>query len=112
VEEMLMKATQGVIVRLNEFVKNLSTELENYYSEQFTYVKAPSIEVSEGPKFFKIISFDSSSRSVFCFIDKANGNILKASSWNAPAKHPRGSIFEKNYGWGTALNAYGAVYMQ
>ena len=31
--------------------------------------------------------------SVHCFVDNTNGNVLKAASWNAPAKHARGNIF-------------------
>ena len=33
-------------------------------------------------------------QSVYCFVSKKNGDILKAAGWNAPAKGKRGSIFD------------------
>jgi hypothetical protein len=29
---------------------------------------------------------------VYCFVDLTNGDILKAATWKAPAKHARGNI--------------------
>lgn len=31
--------------------------------------------------------------SVFCFIDKATGNVLKPATWATPAKHARGNVY-------------------
>lgn len=33
---------------------------------------------------------------VWGFIDKVSGDILKAASWSAPAKHARGNIYNEN----------------
>jgi len=50
-------------------------------------------------------------RSAFCFIDLTNGDILKAASWSAPAKHARGNIRVGSAadGWGHAIGCYGAA---
>jgi hypothetical protein len=50
-------------------------------------------------------------RSVYCFVDKTNGNILKSASWKAPAKHARGNIFSENNGLEN-MGPYGAAYLK
>jgi len=47
---------------------------------------------TRGSKYFKIIMNSDNSRSVYCFVDKRNGNIFKSAGWKAPAKGVRGSI--------------------
>jgi hypothetical protein len=64
-----------------------------------------------GRKYIRIISTSGGSRSAYCFIDM-KGNILKAASWKAPAKHSRGSVFDADYSWGKALGRYGAAYLR
>jgi len=49
--------------------------------------------------------------SVHCFVDKTNGNVLKAASWSAPAKHARGNIFDANNGLGS-MGEYGPAYLR
>ena len=36
----------------------------------------------------------------FCFVDKANGDVLKAALFNRPAKHARGNIYDSQGGLG------------
>lgn len=48
-------------------------------------------------------------RSVFCFIEKATGNVLKAGTWKAPAKHARGNIYEIGK---EGVGEYGAHYLK
>lgn len=44
---------------------------------------------------------DNQHGSAFCFIDKENGDVLKAASWKAPAKNfARGNIYDENNGLG------------
>lgn len=51
------------------------------------------------------------SRSVYCFLDYY-GNIYKSATWKAPAKHIRGTVFDKDYSWGISLGRYGAAYIK
>ncbi len=64
-----------------------------------------------GRKFVRIVKADAngSSRSVFCFIERTTGNILKADGWKRPAPHARGNIFGENPLAGTT--PYGAAYL-
>ena len=51
------------------------------------------------------------SRSSHCFINRANGDVLKAASWKAPEKkNPRGNIFGADPLRG--VTAYGTVYLR
>jgi hypothetical protein len=47
---------------------------------------------------------------VYCFVDYATGNILKAADYRAPAKHPRGNIFNANPLQGCGV--YGPAYLR
>jgi hypothetical protein len=47
-------------------------------------------------------------KSVFCFIDRETGDVLKAAGWKRPAKHARGNIFTGKDG----ITAYGGIYMR
>jgi MoaA/NifB/PqqE/SkfB family radical SAM enzyme len=70
-----------------------------------------SITAQPGRKYIKLVEETYGQRSVYCFIDY-DGNIYKAASWAAPAKHVRGSVFDQDYGWGKALSPYGAAYLR
>ena len=47
-------------------------------------------------------------RSVYCFIDMSNGDILKADGWAKPAKGARGNIFNVNCDVGFRADMNGA----
>ena len=55
------------------------------------------IEFESGSKYVKVVSISGGgSRSVHCFVEKANGNILRAASWKAPARNfVRGNVFDQ-----------------
>jgi hypothetical protein len=46
-----------------------------------------------GKKYARIVVHTNGSKSVYCFIDLNNGDILKANSYKTPAKGKRGNIF-------------------
>lgn len=53
----------------------------------------PNFIYTEGTTRLKIIRQDASGKSVFCFVDIKNGDILKPATFHAPAKGARGNIF-------------------
>jgi|APSaa5957512493_1039668.scaffolds.fasta_scaffold13789_1 hypothetical protein len=59
-----------------------------------------------GRKYAKIVN----GSSVYCFVDRTNGNILKSASWKAPAKGARGNIYADDPLKG--LGPYGAAYLR
>jgi len=48
-------------------------------------------------------------QSVYCFVDKTNGDVLKAAGWKTPAKGKRSSIYDADSGLG-GVDAYGGIY--
>jgi hypothetical protein len=63
-----------------------------------------------GKRYARIVSTGYGARSVHCFVDLINGDILKAASWRAPAKHARGNIWD-NDGGRSALTPWGVRYL-
>ncbi len=61
-----------------------SMSIPNYFQK---------VTLEEGHKFIRVVKSHGGSRHVYCFIEKATGNILKASGWRSPAKGSRGSIY-------------------
>lgn len=55
--------------------------------------------VSFGRRYVKVFKAWGSQHLVHSFVDRANGNVLKAESWRKPVlKSPRSNVFDKDYG--------------
>lgn len=90
---------------LNEWLKRA----QNIVNEQSIAITKPILKISnKGIKYDKILSV-SNQTFAFCFIDKSNGDVLKVASYNTPAKHARGNIFEIGK---EGVNSYGAYYLK
>lgn len=79
--------------------------IEKFGTQEFTY--------DVGSKFIRVWSVRGGSKSAYCFVERATGNVMKTATWRAPAKHPRGNLFDgiedtKAYGVGM----YGAAYLR
>lgn len=75
-------------------------------------VLVPRVQDFKGlKKYIKLVQGEpGNSLRVYGFIDEF-GNFLKAASWNAPAKHSRGNLFDRE-SWRTALTPYGFAYLR
>ena len=62
-------------------------------------IAAPIFTVpTAGRKYLRVVRTDAG-RSVYCFIEKATGNIWKAAGWKGPALNfPRGNIYDEHGG--------------
>jgi hypothetical protein len=97
-------------VNLWGFVAKVQALLVEHY-KQYQHVKPPTITCEPGRRYIRVVQNNSNgTRYVYCFIDITNGDVLKAASWKAPAKHARGNIFAPNAM--DAVTAYGAVYLR
>lgn len=104
----------GLAARVDGFVAEAKRIIDEHYAKDLKSLKPPRVDVEIGPRYIKLVRADvaGSSRSVHCFIDRSNGDILKAASWRAPAKHPRGNVFEEDFGVSSSgLSSYGVRYM-
>lgn len=78
------------------FLKDCQLMINKHYTENFSNLTPAELSYSKGRKYIKIVSNSQNHKSVWAFVDKTNGDILKAASWAAPAKHARGNIFDEN----------------
>jgi hypothetical protein len=106
-----MKTTSSVTfknaektVTLKEVLKFLNKKINEDRSAKY------NLSAELGTRYIRIVEEIDSYRSVYCFFDY-DGNVLKAASWKTPAKGVRGTVFDVDYGWGTALGPYGAAYL-
>ena len=96
--------------KFNDFLigcqKIVNEGMRNYSWER-------KLTARKGSKYIKIIADDvgkdSNSRTVWGFIDRLNGDILKPANWNRPAKHNRGNIFDEDPL--LFIGQYGPAYM-
>ena len=71
-----------------------------YHAERIEQIKNEGLDeefyLETGRKYYKLIHRSGKSRSVHCFINKTNGDVLKSASWNAPAKGVRYNLLDDN----------------
>jgi len=92
--------------KLESFVAGCNRIQSDYYSKRGNF-PANNITVNKGRRYFKLV--ERGGESVYCFVDKTNGDVLKAASWSAPAKGARGNIFDSANGL-ARMGPYGAAY--
>ena len=114
--------TNGYEAALALFVEKTQARIEEEYITNYQVLVAqgrtPYLEVQSGKRYDKIMKHQKASRdaiqpqhsSVFCFVERATGDIFKAASTKAPAKHARGSIYTNN--GQDAVDTYGARYLR
>lgn len=98
---------------LANFIALCQEKINAHYTEHLTNLTPPILTAStRGKKYVRIVKTETftSGRSVYCFIAKSDGAILKAASWKAPAKHARGCIYNSDPTFGTTV--YGASYLR
>jgi hypothetical protein len=73
----------------------------------------PTLSIQEGPKNIRVvIADDYGARSVFCFIERATGSVLKDAGWKSPEKrNPRSNINDADFG-ASGITGYGTTYLR
>lgn len=95
--------------RLDSFVDGCNKIIVNYFKESnFVNLTPPKVEITKGGRKYAKLVRDN---SVHCFVNKSNGDILKAASYAAPAKHARGNIFAEDNGL-DCMGPFGAAYLR
>lgn len=93
--------------RFHIFFDGCVTINRDYMAKSFPSLKHDKFTFKQGRRYMKVIR----SGSVHCFVDTKNGDVLKAASWSAPAKHARGNIFDAKNGLGW-MQEYGPAYLR
>ena len=96
--------------QLDDFVTEIETLVHDHYKNRFPNLELPKIGVDNGRKYWRIWK----DGSVFGFVRKDDGAILKAATWKAPQTKTksavRGYITDDN-----CINTctpYGIVYVR
>lgn len=108
-----MKTSHEFNVQFVKFFSGLTDKVEaNFASYNCAAFDDEGIAAIKGRKYIKIVMTKAGEpRSVHCFIDMTNGNVLKAEGYSKPAKHARGNIYNDDAGL-NAVSAYGANYLR
>lgn len=101
--------------RVAAFVAACAERAGKYHEKHYPNLKSPLFSMDVGSKYVRIVRRDGNAmmggqRSVHCFLDKETGDIFKAASWKAPAKHSRGNIYADDLGM-SGMTEYGAKYL-
>lgn len=87
------------------------TKIYTDYCDKSGYAMRDTFDATDGVRYIRVIRQGVGSRSVHCFVDKTNGDVLKAASWKTPAKHARGNVFDAANGLGS-MGEYGPAYLR
>lgn len=95
----------------NEYLANIESMIHNHYARDLPGIhpaRYPEVSVNKGRKYAKVSTHVPGGwGSVHSFVVLETGDILKPASFNAPAKHARGNIFED--GGIRALTTHGHI---
>ena len=97
-----------------KLVEGVKAKIADHYTTRFPTLTPEEIEIKEGSKYWKLVKYTPGKKygtSVYGFVRKADGAILRAASWKAPAlNHARGFVTDRDYGLG-CTGPYGIAYM-
>ena len=100
---------------LRVFVEGCQNIHTDHMARHLPNVTPDQISSKIGERYAKIIRARDEEQgigtTVHCFVDMTNGDVLKAASWKAPAKHARGNIFDEHHGL-NKMGEYGPAYLR
>lgn len=100
--------------RLQRWLEAAQTIINENYASRFPSLTPTVLEMSDGRRYIRIdgiVDGGRGQRSVWAFIDKWSGDVLRAATYKAPAKHARGNLFDTNGGV-SELTPYGPKYLR
>lgn len=86
-----------VIHAANLFVIYIEGRTAEQFADKFGRLVPPRFELEVSPRrrYLRVAMDSPPNRSVHCFIDATNGDILKAATWSKPAADARGNLFDR-----------------
>ena len=103
-------------ISLNEFIFRIQEMMNQEYKVRYPALIPPTIKVEPGSRYIRVVTYREHDGRVvehaaYCFVEKATGDIFKAASYKAPAKHARGNITDPHGGM-SWLTCYGVRSMR
>ena len=80
--------------------KKVQKWLNELYKDHPERTPHPSFKIEYSRKYIRL----KSDGRIYGFIDATNGDLLKAATWRAPAKHARGNLYKKET-WAACIGA-------
>ena len=103
---------QEIVRRTEKYAELVQETLNKYFAAHHPKLTPPTITLDRGPKYWRIVKNEGSSRSVHTFVDMENGDILKAKGWKGPERtNPRGNVRDPDFGM-RGVTQHGAVYLR
>lgn len=103
--------------KLDSFVAGCQSIIDQHLNSR-DYQWSENLSTMAGVRYVRIVRTHVASdgvttgqRSVHCFVDKTNGDVLKAEGWKKPAKHARGNIYDERNGL-AKMGEYGPAYLK
>jgi hypothetical protein len=102
------------------FMKHLKRMIESTRGSAVSVIPT-STDFSVGKKYVKVFTgyipensecMTLEQRSVYCFVNMENGDILKPAGWKSPAKHARGNIYDSPEKYMKCCGVYGVAYLR
>jgi len=96
-----------------QFADRVNKKVLDYYATKFPTLDPESIEVKSGRVYWKLVRVNKlgNPTSVYCFVRKSDGAILKAASYSSPTlNQARGFVTDTDYGLHCA-GPYGVAYL-
>ena len=101
------------LLRLDRWLWTAQEVINKYYANRFDILTPSQLEMSDGRRYIRIDSVmdgGQGQRSVYAFIDKMTGDVLRAAGYKGPAKHARGNLFD-SLGGTEMLTPHGIGYL-
>tara|TARA_Y100000768_G_scaffold383328_1_gene365267 strand:- start:1163 stop:1477 length:315 start_codon:yes stop_codon:yes gene_type:complete len=101
------------VTQFETWLDKVNKKRKEHWDKEYSYKPYTPLSVSKGKKYMKIIDegsvwgFVSMWEGVYKGSLVCKGDLLKAASWNSPAKHSRGNIFDGSDSW----NFFGPNYL-
>ena len=88
--------------RLRRFVQGAQRIIDDHFRKENYYMEPEKLSVEKWPRSnrVRVVATYRENKSVWCFVDLKKGDVLSASGWKRPAKHPSGNIFDGFNGLG------------
>lgn len=110
IRECYIRTMDQFTQALNAFVAKLQAAQDEYRAKRMPNLPKETYSADpNGRKYVRIVCQSGSSRSVYCFVERSTGHILKSASWKAPAEGERGSIYNADPLMG--CGPHGVAYM-
>ena len=77
---------------LDDFVSEITALVEDHSKKCFPMLETPVVGVDAGRKYWRIWKTTGSSKSVYGFVRKDDGAILRAATWKAPQTKTKSAV--------------------